>query len=68
MSVLYIINQMCALKCLLLNIECPNVNAGVLGCGCVDVNPPCRRSIEGDTQIFNNIYKRDVRPFSWRSS
>jgi hypothetical protein len=39
---------------------CPNVSAQGLGCGFLDVWSPCHRSIEGDTQIFNTIYKRDV--------
>jgi hypothetical protein len=43
---------------------CPNVSAQSLGCGFLDVWSPCHPSVEGDTQIFNTIYKRDV-PSIW---
>jgi hypothetical protein len=39
---------------------CPNVSAQGLGCSFLDVWSPCHPSIEGDSQIFNTIYKRDV--------
>jgi hypothetical protein len=40
----------------------PTVSAQGLGCGFLDVWSPCRPSIEGETQIFTTIYKRDVPP------